>query len=76
MAFDPKVSYKKQNTISIDKRINSFDQVIIPFNEEEILEQSKRCLNCPNPTCVKGCPLSLPIPSMIKLVSEGKARKL
>lgn len=72
MAFDPKVSYKKQDTIAIDKRISSFDEVIIPFSEEEILEQSKRCLNCPNPTCVKGCPLSLPIPTMIKLVSEGK----
>ena len=71
MAFDPKVEYKKQSTISLDKRINSFDEVIIPFNEEEILEQTKRCLNCPNPTCVKGCPLSLPIPTLIKLINDG-----
>ena len=71
MAFDPKVPYKKQSAISLDKRIYSFDEVIIPFNEEEILEQTKRCLNCPNPTCVKGCPLSLPIPTLIKLINDG-----
>lgn len=71
MAFDPKVSYKKQDTISLEQRVNSFDEVVIPFSEQEILEQTKRCLNCPNPTCVKGCPLSLPIPTLIKLINDG-----
>ena len=71
MAFDPKVNYKKQETISLDKRTNSFDEVVIPFSEQEILEQTKRCLNCPNPSCVKGCPLSLPIPTLIKLINDG-----
>ena len=75
MAFDPKIARKEQAHIALDKRINSFDDVIIPFNEEEILEQAKRCINCPVPQCVKGCPLSLPIPQMIKLISEGKKKE-
>ena len=75
MAFDPKVARKEQDTIAIDKRIYSFDEVIVPFNEDDILEQAKRCLNCPVPQCVKGCPLSLPIPNMIKLISEGKKKE-
>lgn len=75
MAFDPKVARKEQDTITIDKRTRSFDEVTVPFNEEEILEQAKRCLNCPIPQCVKGCPLSLPIPTLIKLISEGKKKE-
>ena len=75
MAFDPKIARKEQAHIALNKRISSFDDVIIPFNEEEILEQAKRCINCPVPQCVKGCPLSLPIPQMIKLISEGKKQE-
>ena len=74
MAFDPKVPYKKQSTISLEERTGSFSEVIVPFSEQEILEQTKRCLNCPNPTCVKGCPLSLPIPTLIKLINDGWPR--
>ena len=72
MAFDPKITRKEQTTLPIEERVNSFREVIIPFKEEDILEQAKRCLNCPNPQCVKGCPLSLPIPQMIELISKGE----
>ncbi|MBE6141599.1 MAG: NAD(P)-dependent oxidoreductase [Erysipelotrichaceae bacterium] len=72
MAFDPKITRKEQSSHPIKERINSFREVIIPFKEEDILEQAKRCLNCPNPQCVKGCPLSLPIPQMIELISKGE----
>ncbi len=75
MAFDPKVQHKEQGTISLERRIGSFDEVVIPFNEEDVVEQAKRCLNCPSPQCVRGCPLSLPIPQMIKLVAEGKKKE-
>jgi len=71
MAFDPKINRKNQETISLDKRVDSFNEVIIPFNEEDVLSQAKRCLNCPIPQCVKGCPLSLPIPTMIKMIVDG-----
>ena len=72
MAFDPKIARKEQEYISLDKRTCSFDEVNIPFNEEDIILQSKRCLSCAAPECVKGCPLSLPIPTLIKLVSENR----
>ena len=72
MAFDPKITRKEQSSLPIKERINSFREVTIPFKEEDILEQAKRCLNCPNPQCVKGCPLSLPIPQMIELISKGE----
>lgn len=75
MAFNPTIARKEQNNISLDKRISTFDEVVIPFSKEDILEQASRCLSCPLPQCVKGCPLSLPIPEMIKLISEGKDKE-
>ena len=75
MAFDPKITRLEEKTIPLEKRTSSFSEVKIPFNEEEILAQANRCLSCPNPTCQKGCPLSLPIPTMIKLIQEGKRKE-
>ncbi len=33
----------------------------------DIFSEAKRCLQCKNPSCVKGCPLSTDIPKVIKL---------
>ena len=33
---------------------------------EMALLESKRCLDCPNPGCVQGCPVNIDIPSFIK----------
>lgn len=37
-----------------------------------ILDEATRCLECKNPTCQKGCPISTPIPTVIKLLKENK----
>ena len=75
MAFDIKVVRKEQDKIPLDKRIESFDEVIVPFSKEDILEQTKRCLSCPKPQCEEGCPLHLPIRDMIKLISNGQEKE-
>ncbi|MBQ9743594.1 MAG: NAD(P)-dependent oxidoreductase [Clostridia bacterium] len=33
-----------------------------------ILDEANRCLECKNPSCVKGCPINTPIPQVIKLL--------
>ena len=33
----------------------------------DILSEAKRCLNCKNPSCVKGCPVHTDIPNVIQL---------
>ncbi len=38
---------------------------------KHIVDEAKRCLQCKNPRCVKGCPISTPIPEMIDLLLEG-----
>ncbi len=37
-----------------------------------IMDEVNRCLQCKNPMCMKGCPISTPIPKVIGLVKEGK----
>lgn len=37
----------------------------------DALAEAARCLNCPDPTCVRGCPTHNDIPAFIAAVSEG-----
>lgn len=37
---------------------------------EEILNKANRCLNCKNPICKDGCPISTNIPEFIKCIKE------
>ena len=55
-----------------DVRNKNFDEVCLGYNEEEAVEEAKRCLNCKNAQCVKGCPVSINIPEFIHNVKEGK----
>lgn len=37
-----------------------------------ILDEAQRCLECKNPRCQKGCPISTPIPTVIHLLKENR----
>jgi sulfide dehydrogenase (flavoprotein) subunit SudA (EC 1.97.-.-) len=54
------------------ERIKNFKEVALGLSEKQALEEAKRCLQCKNPLCRKGCPVEIDIPAFIKLVSEGK----
>ena len=53
-------------------RATNFEEVCLGYNEEEAVEEAKRCLNCKNPLCVQGCPVSINIPAFIQKVKERK----
>lgn len=38
---------------------------------EMAVMESHRCLDCPKPTCVEGCPVNIDIPSFIKNIERG-----
>ena len=51
-------------------RIHNFYEVALGYTEEQALAEAERCLQCPNPRCVQGCPVDVPIPQFIKLIKE------
>jgi glutamate synthase (NADPH/NADH) small chain len=42
------------------------------YDEATAREQASRCIQCPNPSCVTGCPLCNPIPQWMLLTAEGR----
>jgi glutamate synthase (NADPH/NADH) small chain len=53
------------------ERIHNFYEVALGYNEEQALAEAERCLQCPKPQCVKGCPVDIDIPAFIKEIKEG-----
>ncbi|HEY6906403.1 MAG TPA: NADPH-dependent glutamate synthase [Ignavibacteriaceae bacterium] len=54
-----------------NKRRNNFEEVNLGFTEELARMEALRCLNCPKPVCVEGCPVNVKIGDFIALVAEG-----
>jgi len=52
------------------ERARNFNEVCLGYNEEEAVKEAKRCLQCKNPRCVTGCPVSIDIPGFVKEVAE------
>ncbi len=51
-------------------RAGNFDEVALGYTKELAVAEAKRCLNCPNPLCRTGCPVSVRIPEFIAKVVE------
>jgi len=51
-------------------RAKNFSEVALGYTEEEAQEEANRCLQCPKPQCVTGCPVEVPIPAFIKCIKE------
>ena len=47
------------------------EEVNIGLTKEMAMQEAKRCLDCPKPTCVEGCPVNINIPSFIKNIERG-----
>ena len=47
-------------------RINNFEEVCLGYTIDEAVAEAARCIQCKNPKCVKGCPVSIDIPGFIK----------
>ncbi|MDD7702196.1 MAG: NADPH-dependent glutamate synthase [Lachnospiraceae bacterium] len=56
-------------------RAKNFEEVCLGYTEEEAMAEASRCLNCKNPKCVGGCPVSINIPAFIQEVKKGNFEK-
>ncbi len=52
-------------------RAHNFDEVCLGYNMEEAKAEAERCIQCKNPKCVSGCPVSIDIPGFIKEIVNG-----
>lgn len=52
-------------------RVTNNEEVSQGLTESLALEEATRCLDCPNPGCVTGCPVSIDIPAFIKNIQRG-----
>ena len=52
-------------------RVQNFTEVNLGFTEELAKLEASRCLQCPKPTCIEGCPVGIKIGAFISLVADG-----
>jgi len=52
-------------------RSHTYDEVNLGLTEALALEESHRCLDCVDPTCISGCPVEINIPKFIKNIERG-----
>lgn len=52
-------------------RRSNFKEVNLGFTEELARMEALRCLQCPKPVCIDGCPVGVNIKDFINLVAQG-----
>jgi glutamate synthase (NADPH) small chain len=55
---------------SLERR-NNFKEVNLGLTKELAMMEALRCIQCPKPTCIEGCPVGIKINDFIRLVAEG-----
>jgi glutamate synthase (NADPH/NADH) small chain len=53
------------------ERVGDFLEVNLGYSDEEAHAEAMRCLQCPRPPCVLGCPVNIDIKSFIGGIIEG-----
>ncbi len=52
-------------------RITNSQEVNQGLTEEMAVREATRCLDCPDPQCITGCPVNINIPGFIKNIQRG-----
>jgi len=55
-----------------DERNKNFTEVNLGLTIEQAIHEARRCIDCPNPTCITGCPVGINIPKFIKKIEAGE----
>jgi glutamate synthase (NADPH/NADH) small chain len=55
-----------------EERCGDFLEIYASFDEVTVREQASRCIQCPHPRCMTGCPLSNRIPEWLALAAQGE----
>jgi glutamate synthase (NADPH/NADH) small chain len=52
-------------------RARNFNEVALGYSLEQAKEEASRCIQCPKPHCIDGCPVEVDIPGFIRAISDG-----
>lgn len=68
-----RVKIPRQHSFEQDAlaRAGNFEEVSQGFDEDRARLEASRCLECRDPVCVRGCPVSVDIPGFIHLLLAG-----
>jgi glutamate synthase (NADPH/NADH) small chain len=76
---EPKLSNKERMAIprqpipeqDPSARVTNFSEVALGYEAYTARVEALRCIQCKNPLCIDGCPVSINIPGFIKKIAEG-----
>lgn len=55
-------------------RIRNMSEVPLGFTADQAVAEAARCIECPKPKCVAGCPVGIDIPRFIRQVADNDFR--
>ena len=53
-------------------RAENNEEVNLGLSSEQAITEAFRCIDCADPTCIKGCPVNVNIPKFIKQIEVGQ----
>lgn len=62
----------RMNELDATYRSHTNEEVNLGLTAEQAMREASRCLDCPDPSCMAGCPVSVQIPTFIKYIEAGK----
>lgn len=55
-----------------EQRVACSEEVNSGLNGQQAVMEATRCMDCPDPQCITGCPVSINIPGFIKNIQRGR----
>ena len=62
----------KMPELNPEYRSHNYEEVNLGLSLDQALQEAKRCLDCPDPQCVTGCPVEINIPEFIKNIERNE----
>ena len=62
----------KMNELDADYRSRNKEEVNLGLTVEQAILEAHRCIDCPTPSCMEGCPVNINIPTFIKNIERGE----
>lgn len=60
----------KMPELAPEYRVTNNEEVNLGLSVEQAVLEAQRCLDCVNPTCITGCPVSINIPKFVKNIER------